>query len=360
MGPAAKEIIPKLQSYYENRVGFGKRTQPVFEKAWLAINKQPDETINDCCELPGWMSLKKQQPTRQAQKEFLESIFEDQDGNRFTSSDFFTAKPTVVVFFYSRCSNPNKCSLSVTRLAQLQELLKKSGIYDRVNTAAITYDPGYDQSARIKAYGMARGFLFSKNHRMLRSTGGFENLAAYFDNGVNFSGTIVNEHRIELYLLDGRGKIKEAHTQLQWQPEMILDKIKKLTPSRLSSGIRNTGRILSQLLPPFLLAFFPKCPVCWATYLSALGVAGISSIPYSPWLVWVFGGVMLFNLAFLYRRAKRQDRYLPLFLSMAGMLLAVLAWRLQTPLYAWVGMLLVFLGALGNSFMMRPRLKAIH
>ena len=32
------------------------------------------------------------------------------------------------------------------------------------------------------------------------------------------------------------------------------------------------------------VAFFPKCPVCWAAYLSVFGIAGLEQIPYAPWL----------------------------------------------------------------------------
>ena len=41
---------------------------------------------------------------------------EDQDGARVTFGEFFAGKPSVVAFFYTRCDNPNKCSLTITKL----------------------------------------------------------------------------------------------------------------------------------------------------------------------------------------------------------------------------------------------------
>src|SRR5690242_1280002 len=50
---------------------------------------------------------------------------EDQDGRAITFGDFLTGKPSVVVFFYTRCNNPNKCSLTITKLARLQRALRE-------------------------------------------------------------------------------------------------------------------------------------------------------------------------------------------------------------------------------------------
>ena len=50
---------------------------------------------------------------------------EDQDGRRLTFGECFVGAPTVAVFFYTRCTNPNKCSLTIAKLAQLQAAIRR-------------------------------------------------------------------------------------------------------------------------------------------------------------------------------------------------------------------------------------------
>ena len=39
-----------------------------------------------------------------------------------TFKDFFHGQPSIVVFFYTRCDNPMKCSLTVAKLARVQAI----------------------------------------------------------------------------------------------------------------------------------------------------------------------------------------------------------------------------------------------
>src|SRR6185295_11809896 len=81
------------------------------------------------------------------------TVFEDQDGATVTFKEFFQGQPSIVVFFYTRCDNPLKCSLTITKLARIQKLLEEHGLADRIRTAAITYDPAFDLPQRIRGYG---------------------------------------------------------------------------------------------------------------------------------------------------------------------------------------------------------------
>jgi protein SCO1/2 len=147
---------------------------------------------------------------------------EDQDGARVTFSEFFTSKPSVLAFFYTRCDNPNKCSLTITKLGRLQRRLADLGLDGRIQTAAITYDPEFDLPARLRAYGENRGFVFSPSARIFRTRGALAPVQDYFELGVSFGGTLVNRHRIELFLLNQRGQVAGAFTRLQWDSEKVL------------------------------------------------------------------------------------------------------------------------------------------
>ena len=50
---------------------------------------------------------------------------ENQDGIQLSFSEAFSGRPTALAFFYTRCMNPEKCSLTVTRLGRLARLLER-------------------------------------------------------------------------------------------------------------------------------------------------------------------------------------------------------------------------------------------
>jgi protein SCO1 len=153
---------------------------------------------------------------------------EDQDGKRIKYDDFFVGMPSIVVFFYSRCNNPHKCSLTITKLAQLQQAISNHGLEQQLKTVAITYDPQYDVPTRLKAYGENRGIVFNERNRMFRTIDRFQELQDFFQLGVNFNHSIVNRHRIELFILDGRGEIITTFARLQWNIDRVIDSVKEL------------------------------------------------------------------------------------------------------------------------------------
>jgi protein SCO1 len=152
----------------------------------------------------------------------LDLELQDQDGHTLSFGSFFTGTPSVVAFFYTRCGNPNKCSLTITKLAELQRVLYGQCLQHRIRTAAITYDPSYDLPARLRAYGVNRGVAFGNDHRLFRSPHGLEQLQPYFELGVNFGQAVVNRHRIELFVLDDEARIAAAFTRLQWDVQEVL------------------------------------------------------------------------------------------------------------------------------------------
>jgi protein SCO1/2 len=158
---------------------------------------------------------------------------EDQDGRPLTFGEFFTGLPSVVAFFYTRCDNPNKCSLTVTKLARLHHGLRRAGSAGQVRTAAITYDPEFDLPPRLRAYGENRGVVFDDHHRFLRTTTGLAPLHDYFDLGVGYGPALVNRHRIELFILDHNAHITTTFARLQWAVQEVLNHVLTAAPPRL-------------------------------------------------------------------------------------------------------------------------------
>ena len=104
------------------------------------------------------------------------------------------------------------------------------------------------------------------------------------------------------------------------------------------------------------IAFFPKCPLCWAAYLSSLGLYKFSSITYQPWMLPVFIVLLGLNILSLYLTRKRHH-YGPLLLSLGGSVLIVLnRFYFKDKDFIYLGIALMVVGALWNSL---PRNMAI-
>ena len=97
------------------------------------------------------------------------------------------------------------------------------------------------------------------------------------------------------------------------------------------------------------VAFFPKCPLCWASYMSLFGIASLESIPYSPWMKPVIVVALSINLFVLYRMARAKSFYLPFFFSCAGATLILLASHTSVTSLATQGFAFTIVGALFNA-----------
>jgi protein SCO1/2 len=144
------------------------------------------------------------------------AALEDQDGRRTTLGDLLRGRAGLVTFFYTRCMNPEKCALTISKLAGLRARIEAAGLADRVALAALSYDPGYDLPERLGAYGAARGLAFGDTCRLLRTIGPFEPLRGLLGLGVGYGEATVNRHRIELLVLRPDGSLADHRTRRLW------------------------------------------------------------------------------------------------------------------------------------------------
>jgi len=230
LGPHACEILPELEQLRMNRGGgFSNHLLLEIERTLEAISGPAppmDHRTDMCCTSPISLgdALSWVRGSRCGCETIESTVFEDHDGARITFREFFRGHPSVVVFFYTRCDNPQKCSLTITKLARLQNLLLERGLAEQIRTAAITYDPGFDIPERLRGYAKNRGVLMNVDHRMLRAVEGINELRAHFKLGVNFIGSLVNRHRIEVYILDAAGGIAASFERIHWDEQQIIER----------------------------------------------------------------------------------------------------------------------------------------
>ncbi|PYI62466.1 MAG: hypothetical protein DMF07_13510 [Verrucomicrobia bacterium] len=230
LGPHACEILPELEQLRMNRGGgFSNHLLLEIERTLEAISGPAppmDHRTDMCCTSPISLgdALSWVRGSRCGCETIESTVFKDHDGARITFREFFRGHPSVVVFFYTRCDNPQKCSLTITKLARLQNLLLERGLAEQIRTAAITYDPGFDIPERLRGYAKNRGVLMNVDHRMLRAVEGINELRAHFKLGVNFIGSLVNRHRIEVYILDAAGGIAASFERIHWDEQQIIER----------------------------------------------------------------------------------------------------------------------------------------
>jgi protein SCO1/2 len=228
LGSTAEFALPQLVALQGTADEMPAVTRAALARAIGAV--QADDGFADettCCNIGEPVHGSKNGPRRNDSPP-MAARFQDQDGRTASYADLFTGQTSVVVFFYTRCSNPNKCSLTITKLARLQRAVVDADLTGRVRTAAITYDPEFDSSARLRAYGENRGVLFDGENRFLRNTMGFRRLSSYFDLGVNYGPALVNRHRIEAFILDPAARITSRFLRLQWDPAEVLREARQL------------------------------------------------------------------------------------------------------------------------------------
>ncbi len=222
----------------------------------------------------------------------------------------------------------------------------------------------------MASYGRDRGLQLDERHRMLRTTEHFDVVRRHFALGVNFIESLVNRHRLEVFILDRNGSTAAQFSRLLWDESKVVDRAIEVlhenpppvesegdaaTDPKLAMGRRYRGARaptgVVAVVASVGAAFFPKCPVCWAAYLSMFGVAGLGQVPYSPWVLPLLVAAMLINLASVGWRGRETGRMGPFFLVGAGALaiLGVLMGLDWKPA-AVVGVLFTLAGSVWSAF----------
>lgn len=267
LGPLAAPLAGDLRAIVEARAASSR----VLAAAATVLERLPAEGSACCPGLPvSLLGRWRRSAEDRTQPDLPGSVtLEDQDGRRHSYQDVFRGRPTIVVYFYTRCDNPLKCALTVSKLGKVQQLLADRGLTDSVGTAAISYDAAYDTPERLARYGRNRGLRTGAGHGLYRAVEGNDALRQHFELGVSFFESLVSRHRIEVFVLDSRGRIAASFTRLNWNEEAVVEEAAALLAE---SGSRPAAPLWGLIAP-----LVPKCPACWASYMSSIGATGFGA-----------------------------------------------------------------------------------
>lgn len=153
----------------------------------------------------------------------------DQTGQTYRFEELLTGQPTVLSFFYTRCENPNKCSMTIQYLGRLQRKLRESGLLPWVKVLAVTFDPDYDVPHRLYRFGEARGFQFGPHGKMLRNLeGSVEELTDRLGVPVAYGHGQVGLHALQLLILDREGCIARIYQNTIWDQADVIADLRRL------------------------------------------------------------------------------------------------------------------------------------
>lgn len=225
LGSGASSAVAELQAMAQERGSYAPRVRSEMQRSVTAITAA--NGASPCCSGTGTHAVA---PAPRAplclDQELLDLRMQDQDGLRLTLGDALLGRPTALGFFYTRCGNPEKCSLTVAKLAALQRRLLEEGLAGGINIIGITYDPAFDLPGRIRTYGEDRGLVFDTRCRFLRTARTFEPLRKGLQLGVSFGPATVNRHRLDFFVLDSVGQVVLAHRRRLWSEDEVLDALK--------------------------------------------------------------------------------------------------------------------------------------
>ena len=224
LGPRARPALDELRRLLEIEGGtFSSVVTAELETAADALDGAGSPPAGACCSEHDGAATPHVFLATDAGK-LGELALEDQHGARLSFSEAFAGRPTALTFFYTRCDNPEKCSLTVTRLARLARGCHAQRL--DANVAGITYDPAFDRPARLRSYGADRGMAFSARCRLLRTVGPFDPIRSTFDLGIGFGPVTVNRHRLDLVVLNPALTVTTHFERRFWRETTVLDALR--------------------------------------------------------------------------------------------------------------------------------------
>lgn len=163
----------------------------------------------------------------------------------------------------------------------------------------------------------------------------------YFPNSYNIPSYFQNNNQPSLAINGALSKVILNKKTLP-DKEKIKEEIHRLDKEYINIKKKKKYGMQTSFLLNMFVAFFPKCPFCWAAYLSLLGLAG-TSITYKPWMLPLAILLLVLNLASMYF-SKNRHQLRPFWLSVIGTLLIISnrLWFDSTVVIILAGTILVF------------------
>ena len=161
----------------------------------------------------------------------------NQDNRRIRLSQY-KGKALALTFVYTRCPQPDQCTLMSNNFATIdRELQKQPEVYNRTHLLTITFDPDYDTPKVMRSYGASHTERYTDESFQhwefaTGSTDEVKGIAQYF--GLRYfhdtaSGEEQVIHSLRTAVIGPDGKLYKLYRGNDWKPEQILEDLKTLS-----------------------------------------------------------------------------------------------------------------------------------
>lgn len=161
----------------------------------------------------------------------------NQDGKRIHLADY-RGKTLLLTFVYTRCPQPDQCTLMSNNFATIDLGLKQQAdLYDKTHLLTITFDPDYDTPKVMRSYGASHTGRYSDetfqhwefatgSKDEVKGIAQFFGLRYYHDTESDDDQVI---HSLRTAIVGGDGKLLKLYRGNEWKPEEVLSAIKSLS-----------------------------------------------------------------------------------------------------------------------------------
>jgi len=166
----------------------------------------------------------------------------NQDGKRIRLSQF-KGKALALTFIYTRCPQPDQCTLMSNNFAAIdQELQKQPDVYAKTHLLTITFDPDYDNPKVMRSYGAGHTGRYSDEtfQHWEFATGSkdeVKGIAQFF--GLRYfldteSGNEQLIHSLRTSVISPDGRLIKLYRGNEWKPAEIVNDLTGLvtTPAK--------------------------------------------------------------------------------------------------------------------------------
>jgi protein SCO1/2 len=161
----------------------------------------------------------------------------NQDGKRIHLSQY-RGKALLITFVYTRCPQPDQCTLMSNNFAAIdQSLQKQPETYDKTHLLTISFDPDYDTPKVLRSYGASHTGRYSDETFQhwefasgtkdeVKGVAQFFGLRYYHDTESNDEEVI---HSMRTAIVGADGKVFKLYRGNEWKPEEVLGELRSLT-----------------------------------------------------------------------------------------------------------------------------------
>jgi protein SCO1/2 len=162
----------------------------------------------------------------------------NQDGKRIHLAQY-RGKALVLTFIYTRCPQPDQCTLMSNNFAAIdQELQKQPELYEKTHLLSISFDPDYDTPRVLRSYGAAHTGRYSDetfqhwefatgSKDEVKGIAQFFGLRYYHDTESAEEQVI---HSLRTAVIGPDGKIIKLYRGNEWKPAEIVADLRTLFP----------------------------------------------------------------------------------------------------------------------------------